>query len=71
MEQHITKYTEFYSRNGSFSGGNELLIPSMITGLGAFGIIELNNFIKSCINFLKIIDKNNIQDDLLNLLNFF
>ena len=58
MEQHITKYTEFYSRNGSFSGGNELLIPSLITGLGAFGIIELNNFIKSCINFLKIIDKN-------------
>jgi hypothetical protein len=58
MEQHITKYTEFYSRNGSFSGGGDSPLVGMITGLGAFGIIELNNFVNACVNFLKLIDRN-------------
>ena len=56
MEQHITKYNEFYSKNGQFVGGTDSMITSLFTGIenisgGIFNMIVrsaivLDNYVK-------------------------
>ncbi len=57
MEQHITKYNEFYSKNGRFVGGTDSMDVSLFTGIENISGGIFNMFLKSTENFLALIDR--------------
>ncbi len=57
MEQHITKYNEFYSKNGQFVGGTDSMITSLFTGIENISGGIFNMIVRSAMKFLAIVDR--------------
>jgi len=77
MEQHITKYNEFYSKNGQFVGGTDSMVVSLFTGIENISGNIFNMFLKSTEKFLALIDRTfkgivdsgkKLEDDLFRIL---